>query len=32
LQVKLGEIELAEIDALDRRERLINPAKAPVWD
>lgn len=32
LDVALDEDELASIDALDRGERLINPAKAPTWD
>jgi 2,5-diketo-D-gluconate reductase B len=30
--IMLSEAELAEIRALDRGERLINPEKSPVWD
>jgi 2,5-diketo-D-gluconate reductase B len=30
--VRLTDADLAAIDALDRGERLINPAKSPRWD
>ena len=30
--LRLNGKEIAEIDGLDRNERMINPAKAPVWD
>jgi 2,5-diketo-D-gluconate reductase B len=32
LDLDLTSEEVAEIDALDRGERLVNPAKSPVWD
>jgi 2,5-diketo-D-gluconate reductase B len=32
LSVTLTEAELAAIDALDRGQRLVNPAKSPAWD
>ncbi len=31
LSVALSGAEVAAIDALDRRERIVNPQKAPVW-
>jgi 2,5-diketo-D-gluconate reductase B len=31
-EVRLTDADLAAIDALDRGERLINPAKSPRWD
>lgn len=32
LKVDLTQTEMAAIDALERGERIIDPAKAPVWD
>jgi 2,5-diketo-D-gluconate reductase B len=32
LDLRLDEAELAVIDACDRGERLIDPAKSPAWD
>jgi 2,5-diketo-D-gluconate reductase B len=32
LDLALSDDDLAEVDALDRGLRLINPTKAPVWD
>lgn len=32
LSVTLSGAEMASIDKLDRRERIVNPEKAPIWD
>ena len=32
LSVQLSDAEMAEIDGLDRGERIVDPEKAPVWD
>jgi len=32
LTIGLSDVDLAEIDALDCGYRIVNPAKAPVWD
>jgi 2,5-diketo-D-gluconate reductase B len=32
LTLRLDDDELAAIDALDRGERIVNPAKSPAWD